>query len=102
MEKINDWQECYKDAIKEAVEYLHKIITTANTCYYEGDGTALLNDAEYDEFCKQYVELSKILDKEVELRACSFFRVENVITINLPHTTDMVESTYTGDLANTM
>jgi len=54
-EKINDWQECYKDAIKEAVEYLHKIIATANTAYYEGDGaTELLNDAEYDKYCKEY------------------------------------------------
>ena len=77
-EKINDWQECYKDAIKEAVEYLHKIIATANTAYYEGDGaTELLNDAEYDKYCKEYVQLNKMLEKEIELRACSFFRMQN-------------------------
>lgn len=76
MQKINDWKECYKDTIKEAVEYLHTIIATANVVYYERDGTTeLLSDAEYDEYCKQYVELNKMLGKEIELRACSFFRI---------------------------
>lgn len=76
MEKINNWRECYKDAIKEAVEYLHTIIATANTYYYEGDGTTeVLSDADYDKYCKEYVELNKMLGKEIELRACSFLRI---------------------------
>ena len=103
MEKINDLQECYTDAIKEAVEYLHKIISMANTAYYEGDGTMeLLSDAEYDKYCKQYTELNKMLGKEIELRACSFFRVEYTYTIHFPQTTDTVEYTNTGNFGNTI
>jgi hypothetical protein len=76
MDKINDWQECYKDAIKEGIEYFHKIIAMANTYYYEGDGTTeVLSDSDYDKYCKEYVELNKMLGKKIELRACSFFRV---------------------------
>lgn len=78
MEKINDWKECYTDAIKEAVEYLHKIISMANTTYYEGDGTVeLLSDEKYDECCNQYVYLNRMLGEEIELRACSFFRLKD-------------------------
>ena len=76
MQEINDWQECYKDTIKEAVEYLHRIIAMANTYYYEGNGTTeFFSDAKYDEYCKQYLELNRMLGKEIELRMCSFFRI---------------------------
>jgi NAD-dependent DNA ligase len=105
MEKIKDLQECYTDAIKEGVEYLHKIISMANTTYYEGDGTMeLLSDAEYDKYCKQYIELNKMLGKEIELRSCSFFRVEYTYThtIHFPQTTDTVEYTNTGSFGNTI
>ena len=44
------------------------------------------SDAEYDKYCKQYIELNKMLGKEIELRACSFFRVEYTNTGNFNNT----------------
>ena len=85
-EFVGFYKQNYEHDLKNAIQHLGMLIAHCNHAYYEGCDyyggevvPSAITDAEYDDLCKQYVALNKLIGIEIELRSCSFLRVKDFV-----------------------
>ena len=79
-EFVEYYKQNYEHDLQNTIQHLGMLIANCNHAYYEGSPIASkMTDADYDDLCKKYVALHKVVGVEIELRSCSFLKVSDFV-----------------------